>query len=146
MKKYIILLSIIVVQMPIFAQQYTASVLQNENYILNPKEYLSEIPKEYIQSGILIDRALYKHTLLEVNGYDKVTSVSYAEWASMYRSIEYANLDTNYISNFKTLNTLNRLYYKSQNVHPIAVFDFSFQRIKEEAISNGELIETDNLL
>ncbi len=89
---------------------------------------------------------MYGNTILKVNGYDKVTSVSYAEWASMYRSLKHANIDTSYISNFKALTTINNLYYESGNVHPIVVFDFNFNRITEEAISNEELIEGDNYL
>ncbi len=58
MKKYIILLFAIMLQVGAYAQVHTASVIQNENYFYSSTEYLNKIPDKFINSNILIDRVL----------------------------------------------------------------------------------------
>jgi hypothetical protein len=129
----------------LLAQKASASVLKAYGYIENPFDYVSQIESENINSGILIDRTWYDSLILNMNGVDKVTSISASQWARLYSYIYSASLDTNIIS----LDSMGVILHKDdsyKSINYIGVMNFDFQRIKGEALEQDIFIETTDFL
>ena len=134
------------IQIKVLSQVQNKSVLTNSKYLENPKKYLSKIDSTKISSGILIDRTFFNDLVLNVNGNDLVTVIDNSQWTKIYNTMKDAVYDTAFFIGWKTMNLIIENYYRSRKTHCISLLDFTFNKIKQEALTNSELIEENDFL
>jgi hypothetical protein len=127
-------------------QDSLSSVITNVNYINDPSLYLSKINNSVISSEILIDRSNYDNIVFNVNGYDKVTTVSASEWFNIYSDLNSSSINSLIVPDLEVVNDAMDLIYKSNKAFPIGILDITFNKIKKSALENGELIEDPDFL
>lgn len=128
------------------AQNSQSSVLTNENYQNDPFQYLSKINSSTVPTSILIDRVSYDELIMNMNGYDKVTTVSTSEWAQIYNDLQNSSSDSTILPSLDIVEAGMDLIYKSEKGFPIGIIDVTFNKIKQSALSNNELIENSDFL
>ena len=128
------------------SQTVSASAIKHSNYLQDPKKYTSKIDSNKIQSRILIDRSFYSNLLLNVNGTNKVTSITSGNWGDIYETLKNANTDTTFFPSTDKLESTGIAMKKSKNTYPLALLNIDFKRIKESAITNGEFIQESEFL
>lgn len=143
MKKCWFIAIILMCQVPVIAQLDSTSVLTSVNYYMSPAEYISGINPENITTGVLIDREHYNDIVLEVDGVETVTTIDFKQWLEIFRGLRYANYDTNYLSPIDSFEYVANLQYRYNRTYPIGIMDFTFNKIKQSALDNGELIESE---
>lgn len=128
------------------SQTVSASAINHSNYLQDPKKYTSKVESNKIQSRILIDRSFYSNLLLNVNGTNKVTSITSGNWGDIYETLKNANTDTTFFPSTDKLESTGIAMKKSANTYPLALLNIDFKRIKESAITNGEFIQESEFL
>ena len=88
MRKRLLFQLMTMLTMSLAAQDSLTSVITNVNYINDPLLYLSKINQSAISSNILIDRTSYNNIVFNVNGYDKVNTVSASEWFDIFNNLK----------------------------------------------------------
>ena len=76
------------------SQTVSASAIKHSNYLQDPKKYTSKVDSNKIKSRILIDRSFYGNLMLNVNGTNKVTSITSGNWGDIYETLKYFILIT----------------------------------------------------
>lgn len=131
----------------LFAQDEVFSgALSHEKYFENPRGYLEQINPNLFPTDVLIDRVLFEDILLNVNGKNKVTTTEYQDFYAIYQSLKYAHNDTNLIIPFDTLLMISERVYDYNQTNIISIIDFDFNRIKSEAITNGDFFQGNHLV
>ncbi len=124
----------------IIAQDDPASVLTADGYFENPIKYLSQVNVSNIGTGVLIDKVLFETNVFDFNGTDRVKTTDYSEWADLYTSFRYANVDTGLQSGIEVIKKISEYSYIESNSYPISILSFKFNSIKQKALDNGEFI------
>ena len=127
-------------------QDSLSSVITSVNYINDPSLYLSKINNSEVSTEILIDRSRYDNIVFNVNGYDKVTTVSASEWFNIYNDLSASSLNSLIIPDLDLVNDAMDILYKSDKAFPIGILDIKFNKIKKSALDNNELIEEPDFL
>jgi hypothetical protein len=128
------------------SQTVSASAIKHSNYLQDPKKYTSKVDSNKIKSRILIDRSFYSNLLLNVNGTNKVTSITSGNWGDIYETLKNANTDTTFFPSTDKLESTGIAMKKSNNTYPLTLLNIDFKRIKESAITNGEFIQESEFL
>lgn len=128
------------------AQVSNQSVLTHEDYLENPFLYLSKLSNSKVPSAILIDRVQFHKYLLNVNGNDKVTTLSTSEWAEIYSDLQIASSDTNLFPSVNLLEEGMDLMYHSEKTFPIGIIDVACSKISQSALSSGQMQESADFL
>ncbi len=123
-----------------YSQNISASVITDSIYLSNPRAYLSQINTSNVTTGVLIDRDLYPPLVLNMNGFDKVTTISSSEWNAIYKNISRSVYDSLVMPNLDTISYFSDLIYNNEKCFPIGIIDYHFNRIKQSAIDNQEFI------
>lgn len=139
MKKVALIIIVVLIQRNLTGQVQPANIIFNENYLINPSLYLSPLDVSKIKSNILIDKTIYNDIILNVNGIDKVTSITCNQWGEIYNQLRSASYDTIILPDPDTIRKIINSYY-NQKIYAIGLIDFQFQKIKKTAIDNGEFI------
>jgi len=138
--------SMMLVWNPAYSQWRNNSVLTKDSaYFKNPKLYLSLVDSTKISSEILIDRTLFDSLTLQVNGVSQVTSINCADWAKVYNDLHHASYNTQWLTDYENIQTIYDIHYE-HNVYCISLLDFSFEKIKQSALDNEELVENGQYL
>lgn len=122
------------------SQNISASVITDSVYLSNPDIYLSQIDTSNVTTGVLIDRDYYSSLLLNMNGYDNVTTITCKEWKEIYKNISRSIYDTLVMPDIDTIRYFKDLIYQNEKCFPIGIIDFNFNRIKQSALDNQEFI------
>ncbi len=125
-----------------------ANIIENPNYFDDTKSYVSEIDSNMVKTNILVDQTVYDSVILNINGYDAVTSISSGDWYNITRTLRLASYQPDIIMEYNKIKNIRENYYYNQNgrVRPISIIDFSYNRIKQEYLNNGVFNETDTKL
>ena len=142
MKKFWFIAIILWYQVPLIAQWDSTSVLTNENYFIDPVEYLSEIDSGNITTGILLDRDLANDIILSVDGVGNVTTINVEDWVDVYQNLRYANYDTLFLPHIDSFQMITEAQHRYDRTYTIGMIDFKFNRIKQTSIDNGYMVET----
>ncbi len=129
-----------------YSQNISASAITHSTYLNNPKVYTSKIAASKINSKVLIDRSIYSSTLLNVNGYDKVTSINNTDWARMYNNLKDANSDSIFLPTLSKLEEATDNFSKSKGCYLLGLLNFDAKRISANAISSGQFFQDNNFL
>ena len=138
MKKILLFLSFALWCFSTYSQNISASVITDSVYLSNPDIYLSQINTSNVNTGVLIDRDIYSSLLLNINGYDKVTTITYKEWKDIYKNFSATNYDSLAILKLDTIRYFKDLIYQNEKCFPVGIIDCKFNRIKQSAIDNQE--------
>lgn len=144
--KNILSIILFVVTLQAVAQQTNESVLNHEDYLANPSNYLSELTDEIVGSEVLIDRCYHGDELFNTNGTTAVTCISPSQFEDSYYSLKYSHSDTTSMIPYDTLAMLARNAYQVEGVIPIAINDFEFKKIDSTALINEELVQEEGRL
>ncbi|MDR2963870.1 MAG: T9SS type A sorting domain-containing protein [Bacteroidales bacterium] len=129
-----------------FSQQKYKNVITNENYYYNPREYVSKIDTSKIPTKLLIDRSLYEEIVFEFTGIDKVRTTNYSEWKGLYDVMRNSYYDVKALPETKIIQKTADDTRQESNRFPIAIMNYKFARITQEAINNGSFRITNNSL
>jgi hypothetical protein len=140
MKEQIFIILVSFLSINIYCQTETESFLTAEKYLINPVAYLLNLDNSKIETGILIDRALYDATVFQYNGISQVTTSYEREWLESFFTFKYSLSDTSYFPSYNFVKETNKWYNKS-HIYPISVLDIDFNRITEAALANDEFIQ-----
>ncbi len=122
---------------------FSASGIKNQFYYVNPFNYLKNIDESYIPTRVLIDREPYGEIILAVDGFENSTTIDFKDWLGIFRGLRFGHFDTNYVSSIDSFEYVANLQYRHNRTYPIGIMDYEFNRIKQAALDNGELMETD---
>ncbi|MGK0285647.1 MAG: hypothetical protein ACI9GM_000687 [Salibacteraceae bacterium] len=147
MKKQLLYIVLFLIQGIGFTQeeedQFSSSVIKNEHYYIDPISYLKNIDESLIETGVLIDREQFNDIILEVDGVENVTTIDFKDWLGIFRGLRYGNFDTNDVSPIDSFEYVADLQYRHNRTYAIGIMDYEFNRIKQSALENGELVATD---
>lgn len=124
----------------------SASVLKAPAYKLDPKLYLSKIDPAKISSKVLIDRTFYTDLILKNNGQNLVTNIDAGGWSRIYTWVWKSCYDTTFFTRIDTLRKVANYFYTYENTHIISILDITFDRVSQNALTNGELVENSDFL
>lgn len=122
-------------------QNDSISVITATSYLDDPMTYLSNISGAKIPSGILIDRTRYDSLILNVNGTSKVTTISSTSWIELYNHLKYTSNSATMLDTFEIFNEVVEDHFEATQTYSIGILDFKFNRLKQSAVDNGELIQ-----
>ena len=146
MMKKIIIFLILIHSLQAFSQQEYENVIINENYYINPREYLSQIDTSKITTKSLIDRDLYENFVFEFTGIDTVRTTNYSEWKQSYNLIRNSYYDVEMFSEINIIQDISDYIPQESNRFPIAILNFKFNRITQQAIDNRDFVIANDYL
>lgn len=123
-----------------------ANIIKQENYLKNPRAYLSDLDTNKIQEDILIDRTLHKGNVLRSNGSDKVTVFDYGDFYDVYQTVKFGNQDSSKLLPFDDLRSLTISHYQQHNINLITILDFNFNQIDSLALDAGDFVQNQDQL
>lgn len=145
-KLFLIFIALALTSKIAFSQMISASAIKHSNYLQDPKNYTSKIDTNKIKSKILIDRSSHNSLILNVNGSNKVTSITSGNWGSIYENLRNASTDTSLFLSLSKVDNLGLEIKKTGNAYPLALLNVDFKRIKESAITKGEFSQESDFL
>ncbi len=108
-------------------------------------DLLDEIPAERLKTGILYDRVLSLSRIENHDGSARPVPASLSEWRQMYDEIYRASLAAPSWPDVAAVFRRGRAPADDAAI-PIAVMDFLYERIREDALETGALVDRDGRL
>lgn len=122
------------------------SCISNQNFLNDRETYLSQLDETKIKSKYLIDRVEFNNILLNVDGTNKITTITSTDFFKLAEDVVYSSSDTANFSTFDSFIKNNGNYYKSTNNYPLGLIDYTVKKIKCESLIDGSFTEGQNYL
>ncbi|MFZ9847671.1 MAG: T9SS type A sorting domain-containing protein [Flavobacteriales bacterium] len=145
-KLFLLLIALTLTSQIALSQIVSASAIKHSSYLQDPQNYTSKIDSNKIKSKILIDRSFYTNLILNVNGTNKVTTITSGNWGSIYEALKNANSDTSFFPSANDIEYAGIELKTTTNTYPLALLNIDFKRIKETAMINGDFSEGNDFL
>lgn len=126
-----------------YTDEDTASVITNENYSKHPRWYLRYIDSSKIHTGILIDRVKFRNDIGLFNGKSRVKTSDYTIFRKMRKTFEKASLRNLNFSDFDSIYQFAYNKMRWQQIYPIAISNYKYEKIRKKAIEENIISLTD---
>jgi pimeloyl-ACP methyl ester carboxylesterase len=135
------LMVLVVLWISVFCPVRTNAITRHElsnnlnQYLRDQYGSVSESP---ISTGILYDLVLPMSGIERVNGSETSATIQLNPWLQMAHELRRATIGESPLPTHKELREIGRLNVRN-NIHPIAILNFRYQRVREDADMNKAL-------